>query len=116
MYEADAMNIELQASNDGVGGIRHLTKLRDPTNLQMTKALALVPAFFTPEAANSYKSVYGANLSSQNVPNSVFYERSDVAVRLLAIELAPHPQSIFAPLLETGVSLSPQFRNRASIS
>lgn len=57
-YEADAMDIELQASNVGAGGIRPETKLRDQTKFEMNKALALVPAFFSPEAAQAYGMAY----------------------------------------------------------
>jgi hypothetical protein len=96
MYEADAMNMELQASNVGVGDVRPETKFREPTNISMAKALALVPAFFSPKTAHAYMIAYGAKLSLKNIPNSDYYERRDKAVRLLAAELRPPHHSVFA--------------------
>jgi hypothetical protein len=104
LYEADAMNIELQATNVGAEGIRPITKFRDATSIEMTKALALVPVYFSAEAAQAYSSAYNAQLSPKSVPNSAYYERRGEATRLLAAELRPSYRSIFAALFGKGRS------------
>jgi hypothetical protein len=96
MYEADAMSIDLQAANHGAGGIRPLTKFQDATSLQIAKALALVPVYFSPEAALVYKIALASQLTQTNVPNSEYYARRDEAVRLLATELRPRHRFLIA--------------------
>ena len=95
------MDIELQESNTGAGGIKHVTKLREQTNQQMTKALALVPAFFSPNTAHAYRAVYSAGLSLSNAPNPEYYQRLGVAMRMLAEELNPPSQSILGPFFRS---------------
>ena len=102
LYETDAMNIELQATNVGAEGIRPVTKFRDATSIEMTKALALVPVYFSAEAAQAYRSAYNAQLGPKSIPNSAYYERRDEAARLLAAELRPPYRSAFASLFGKG--------------
>ena len=57
-----------------------------------------MPAFFSPETAQVYKMAFDAKLGLDNIPNHPFYERRNKAAQLLAAELRPPLQSLFARL------------------
>jgi hypothetical protein len=69
----------------------------------MTKALALVPVYFSAGAAQAYRSAYNAPLSPKSAP----YERRDEAARLLAAELRPPYRAVFESLLAKGTPPRP---------
>jgi hypothetical protein len=66
----------------------------------MTKALAMVPAFFSPEAASAYRAAFTTSLGPKNVPNSEFYERQSKAMQILAREIRPQTNQLFSSLFK----------------
>ncbi|MGD9671292.1 MAG: hypothetical protein AB7U75_19960 [Hyphomicrobiaceae bacterium] len=89
MYEADTMNVKLQSDKPSAGSVTPETNLRDETKIAMSKALALVPVFFSKAASDAFKAAFSSRLGLKNIPNPDYYTAVERAKSLLANEIDP---------------------------
>jgi hypothetical protein len=62
MYEADALDVELQANKASGGGLQLVTNFRQETKNQIQKSLALVEAFFNEGTFKAYSAVLSSGM------------------------------------------------------
>jgi len=87
MYEADALDVELQANVPSGGGLRPITHFRQETKNQIQKSLALVEAFFNEQTFGAYSEALSSGVSLNTIPNKQHTDRRTRAIRLMADEL-----------------------------
>ena len=87
MYEADALDVQLQANTPTGLGLRPVTNFREETRIQMQKSLALVEAFFNEETSQAYRDALSSGVSLDKIPNEEFSKRRTRAIRSMADEL-----------------------------
>ena len=87
MYEADALDVQLQANKPTGGGLQPVTNFRQETKNQIHKSLAMVEAFFNEETFTAYSDALSSGVSLQSIPNEKHSERRTKSIRLMADEL-----------------------------
>jgi hypothetical protein len=87
MYEADALDINLQANKPVAGGLTLKTNFRPETTNQIQKALAMVEAFFSPKAFSAFSAALSSGLSIEGIPNEKHSKQRTQALRRMADEL-----------------------------
>jgi len=87
MYEADALDIEVQANKPSVEGLTPQTHFRPETKNQIQKALALVEAFFNQDTFSAFSSALSSGLSVASIPNVEHSKRRTKALQCMAKEL-----------------------------
>lgn len=91
MYEADARRPV--ARSQGSAGARDSLPLRESTRQKIDKALALVPEFFSPRAAQTYASIFRHGPEAVRGASRDYRSQVGTAIALLCSELSRGPSS-----------------------